>query len=69
MELELAYAITVHKSQGSEFPAVVNAYDLVPADAHDPEPAVHRRDPRQKPGSGGGLRGSDARHGGQQPNR
>ena len=23
MELELAYAITVHKSQGSEFPAVV----------------------------------------------
>ena len=46
-----------------------DAHDLVPADAHDPEPAVHRRDPRQKPGSGGGLRGSDARHGGQQPNR
>jgi hypothetical protein len=48
-ELSLAYAISVHKSQGSEFPAVV--LPLVPAHLPDAatQPALHRRDPRPKP--------------------
>ncbi len=47
-ELVLAYATTIHKAQGSEYPAVV-----IPG--HDPalhhvgaEPALHGRDPRQE---------------------
>ena len=45
-ELEIAYAITVHKSQGSEFPAVVAAGGAGAAKALLPQPLLHRRDPR-----------------------
>lgn len=41
-ELELAYCVSVHKSQGSEFPAVVMPVLSGPAHAHDPEPVLHR---------------------------
>ena len=50
-ELQLAYALTVHKSQGSEYPAVVIApahpalYDA-PA-----QPALHRPHPRAEAGA------------------
>ena len=36
-ELELAYAITIHKSQGSEYPAVVLPIYPGPQDADDQE--------------------------------
>ena len=47
-QLVLAYAVSVHKAQGSEFPAVV--IPLVTAALHDAaaQPALHRRHARQK---------------------
>ncbi len=39
-ELELAYAVTIHKSQGSEYPAVVIPL-LSPPHAYEPEFIVH----------------------------
>ena len=42
-ELELAYAITIHKSQGSEYPAVVIPGAQRPQDADDAEPDLHGR--------------------------
>ena len=48
-ELELAYAITVHKSQGSEFEAVVMPPLRLQEQDALPQPALHRRHPRQKP--------------------
>ena len=52
-ELVLAYATTIHKSQGSEYPAVViplttQHYPMLPA-----QPALHRRDPGQAAGGAG----------------
>lgn len=44
-ELELAYAITIHKSQGSEYPAVVIPLLSGPVDAYEPESAVHSGHP------------------------
>ena len=46
-ELELAYAITIHKSQGSEYPAVVHAHLSRPQDADDQESDLHSRDQSQ----------------------
>ena len=40
-ELELAYAITIHKSQGSEYPAVVIPLLSGPSMLYEPESAVH----------------------------
>lgn len=39
-ELELAYAVTIHKSQGSEYPAVVTAAYRA-ADAYEPKSSVY----------------------------
>ena len=52
-ELVLAYATTVHKSQGSEYPAVViplttQHYPMLAA-----QPDLHRRDPGQAAGGAG----------------
>ena len=52
-ELVLAYATTIHKSQGSEYPAVVipvttQHYPMLPA-----QPALHRRHPGQAAGGAG----------------
>ena len=70
-ELVLAYATTIHKSQGSEYPAVViplttQHYPMLAA-----EPGLHRRDARQAAGgagraaAGAGDRGEERqRHGG-----
>ena len=53
-DLALAYAITIHKAQGSEYPAVVIPL-LGPALPHvAAQPAVHRRDAGQGAGGGGG---------------
>lgn len=49
-EIEHAYAVTVHKSQGSEYPIVILPDDLVPAGACDAEPAIYGDHPRQKTG-------------------
>ena len=42
-ELELAYAITIHKSQGSEYPAVVIPLLGGPIDVNEPESIVYCR--------------------------
>lgn len=47
-ELELAYAITVHKSQGSEYPAVVIPVFHVPASAGLSKSFVYGRYKSQK---------------------
>jgi len=63
-QLALAYAITIHQSQGSEFPAVV-----VPAEGEQPsyhvaaQSAVHRDHPCAAAGGAGGRSIGD-RHGG-----
>jgi hypothetical protein len=50
-ELVLAYATTIHKSQGSEYPAVlIPADDAALSDAAT-EPSLHRGDARQAPRS------------------
>ena len=41
-ELELAYAITIHKSQGSEYPAVILPLLSAPQDADEPQSFVYR---------------------------
>ena len=40
-ELELAYAVTIHKSQGSEYPAVVMPFGFGSFDAYDKESFVY----------------------------
>ena len=56
VELEHAWAITVHKSQGSEYRAVVLANRARRAPPDDARRAVHRRDPRQGAANSGGGR-------------
>jgi hypothetical protein len=47
-EIALAWCVTIHKSQGSEYPVVIlpiymqHYYDV------DPEPILHRADPCQE---------------------
>lgn len=47
-ELELAYAITIHKSQGSEYPAGGIASSGGTKAPHEPEHPVYGCDPWQK---------------------
>ena len=49
----LAYACTVHKSQGSEYPAVVLPLLTTHFVMLSQEPALHGRHPRQAPGRPG----------------
>ena len=58
-ELELAYAVTVHKSQGSEYSAVVIPLLMQPLPALAAEPALHGGDARQAPRGAGRLRARD----------
>ena len=66
-ELVLAYATTIHKSQGSEYPAVVIPLDDPALHDAGAQPALHGRDPRQAAGGAGrsaegvGDRGSQPR--------
>ena len=65
-ELALAYATTVHKSQGSEYPAVViplatQHFPILPA-----QPGLRRRDAEQAAGGAGGP-AQGAGHGGTRP--
>ena len=54
-ELVLAYATTVHKAQGSEYPAVVIPVTTQHYPMLQAEPALHRRDPRPEAGGAGGA--------------
>ena len=47
-ELELAYAITIHKSQGSEYPAVVIPHFGRPQDADEQKSSLYSRDKGEK---------------------
>jgi ATP-dependent exoDNAse (exonuclease V) alpha subunit len=47
-ELAHAYAITIHRSQGSEYPAVVIPLTISSWDDAATQPALHRHHPRQK---------------------
>ena len=58
--------VTVHKSQGSEFPDRDHAHQLVPADACDQESSVHRRYKGKTRCCTRGLAEQAGRHGGQQ---
>ena len=49
-EIALAYATTVHKAQGSEYPAVVIPLAIPALHPAAAQPALHRRHPRQAPG-------------------
>ena len=60
-ELSLAYAITVHKSQGSEFPAVVMPLTTPALHAARTEPRLYRGDAGEAPGGARG-RAAGARH-------
>ena len=52
-ELVLAYATTIHKSQGSEYPAVVIPVTTQHYPMLQRTFALHRRDPRAKAGGAG----------------
>ena len=52
-ELVLAYATTIHKSQGSEYPAVVIPLTHPALPDAAAEPGLHRRDARQAAGGAG----------------
>ena len=54
-ELAHAYAVTIHRSQGSEYPAVVIPLDDGVVDDAAAQPAVHRGDAGQEAGRAGRL--------------
>ena len=54
-ELAHAYAVTIHRSQGSEYPAVVIPADDGVVDDAAAQPAVHRGDAGQEAGRAGRL--------------
>jgi ATP-dependent exoDNAse (exonuclease V) alpha subunit len=61
-EVVLAYATTIHKSQGSEYPAVVILHHATLSDAAA-EPALHRGHARQAAGRHRGAERSDGDRG------
>ena len=67
-ELVLAYATTIHKAQGSEYPAVVIPLTHAALHHAGAQPALHRRDPRQAAG-GAGRAAPGAGHRGQERQR
>ena len=64
-ELGLAYATTIHKSQGSEYPVVVPPAPHSALRHAGEEPPLHRRDPGQAAGGAGGP-AQGARHRGEE---
>ena len=62
-DLSLAYCLSVHKSQGSEFPGGDHARHRRPRHAPDPESVLHRSDPSPGPGGAGGHGGCHPDHG------
>ena len=64
-ELELAYAITIHKSQGSEYPAVVIPVYCRPPHADDKKLDLHGGHPRPRLCVPGRHPGNASGHGGQ----
>ena len=66
-ELELAYAITIHKSQGSEYPAAVIPLLAGAEAALQPEPALHSRDAGEEVRLHRGERGRVPGHDRQRP--
>ena len=61
-ELELAYCISVHKSQGSEFAGSDNAGNARATDADGTQPAVHGGHARAQVRGAGGARQRGERH-------
>jgi exodeoxyribonuclease V alpha subunit len=66
-ELTHAYAVSIHRAQGSEYPCVVVPLVTSAADAAA-QPALHRRDQSQAPG-GAGRQPACAGQGGPHPRR
>ena len=68
-DLELAYAMTIHKSQGSEFSTGCAGAAAGAAADDGAQPALHRCDPRQGSRGDGGQRKRAAAYGGKQQHR
>ena len=68
-ELAHAYAVTIHRSQGSEYPAVVIPLTVGSWMMLQREPALHRGDPGEEAGRAGRLTARARGHGPHQGHR